>query len=93
MLASILCVSAFCVELWRAMSGNSLSWAYVFEWPLLLGYGVYLWHRLLADERGEPVRPAVDSTPEEIAALEAWNQHLAALHAADAAERIEREGR
>lgn len=31
----------------RALSGNSLSWAYVFEWPFFAGYAVYLWWKLL----------------------------------------------
>lgn len=31
----------------RATGGNSLSWAYVFEWPFFTGYAVYLWWKLL----------------------------------------------
>lgn len=31
----------------RALSGNGLSWAYVFEWPFFAGYAVYLWWKLL----------------------------------------------
>ena len=92
-LATAICVSAFVVELWRAAGGNALSWAYVFEWPLLLGYAVFLWRRLLAEERGEPSRRVAASTPQEAAALEAWNQHLAALHAEDAAAEVQRRGR
>ena len=33
-------------QLRRAESGNTLSWAYVFEWPLFAGYLVYMWWRL-----------------------------------------------
>jgi|SRR5579883_572998 len=33
----------------RALSGNELSWAYVFEWPLFAGYAVYLWWRLVRE--------------------------------------------
>ncbi len=39
---------ALCVwQLNRALGGNELSWAYVFEWPLFAGYAVYMWWRLL----------------------------------------------
>jgi hypothetical protein len=31
----------------RAVSGNDLSWAYVFEWPLFGAYAVYMWWKLL----------------------------------------------
>ncbi len=30
----ILCAGAFLFEVKRALGGNELSWAYVFEWPL-----------------------------------------------------------
>lgn len=42
-----LCAGAFIVELGRAQSGNSLSWAYVFEWPLLALFAIYMWWKLL----------------------------------------------
>ncbi len=38
----------------RALSGNSLSWAYVFEWPFFACYGVFLWWRLT--HRDDPAR-------------------------------------
>jgi hypothetical protein len=31
----------------RALSGNQLSWAYVFEWPFFGGYALYMWWRIL----------------------------------------------
>jgi hypothetical protein len=31
----------------RALGGNSLSWAYVFEWPFFAGYAVYMWWRFV----------------------------------------------
>jgi hypothetical protein len=31
----------------RALSGNQLSWAYVFEWPFFGGYAIYMWWRIL----------------------------------------------
>jgi hypothetical protein len=37
-------------QLHRAESGNELSWAYTFEWPLFAGFGVYFWIKSLRDE-------------------------------------------
>jgi len=34
----------------RALSGNPLSWAYTFEWPLFSGFAVVFWARTLRDE-------------------------------------------
>lgn len=42
-----LCVAAFWFEISRALGGNALSWAYVFEWPLLGGFAVYMWWQML----------------------------------------------
>src|SRR5437899_5759701 len=33
----------------RALSGNTLSYVYAFEWPLLAGVVVYMWWDLLHD--------------------------------------------
>jgi DNA-binding transcriptional regulator of glucitol operon len=50
-------VLAFCGMLWlcdwqyhRALGGNGLSWAYVFEWPLFAGFAVVFWARTIRDE-------------------------------------------
>jgi len=34
----------------RAMSGNGLSWAYTFEWPLFAIFGAVFWARTIRDE-------------------------------------------
>ena len=34
----------------RATSGNTLSWAYTFEWPLFGGYAIYVWWQLIHDD-------------------------------------------
>ncbi len=34
----------------RAVSGNGLSWAYTFEWPLFAGFGAVFWARTIRDE-------------------------------------------
>jgi hypothetical protein len=81
-LAELICIPAFLFELKRALGGNTLSWAYVFEWPLLGGYAVYMWKKLLQDERGERTRPPVvfDKVDPK---LDAWNAYLASVHQND----------
>jgi hypothetical protein len=37
----------FLWQVHRALSGNHLSWAYVFEWPFFAGYAIYVWWRFL----------------------------------------------
>lgn len=34
----------------RVREGNTLSWAYVFEWPFFAGYAVYLWWHLVHEQ-------------------------------------------
>lgn len=79
-LAEIICVSGFTIEYLRARSGNTLSWAYVFEWPLFAGYAVYMWRKLLRDELKGPFR--VDHLPpnESDPALESYNEYLRSVH-------------
>lgn len=45
----------------RALGGNELSWAYVFEWPFFAGYAIYMWWKLLheATELPRATAPAV----------------------------------
>ncbi len=37
-------------QLHRAESGNELSWAYTFEWPLFAIFAVYFWVKTIRDE-------------------------------------------
>ena len=83
-------------QLTRAISGNDLSWAYVFEWPLFAGYAVYMWWKLTHDEAPSGNRagssvPAPAESPgatehapepesEQDKELAAYNDYLAALH-------------
>jgi DNA-binding transcriptional regulator of glucitol operon len=85
----------------RALSGNSLSWAYVFEWPIFAGYAVYMWWRFVheaadvtppaASTAGSPEAPGPASgptpaaRPEEDADLAAYNAYLAQLAERDQA--------
>lgn len=49
----------------RAISGNTLSYVYSFEWPLFAAYAVYLWWKLIHEAPTEPARPdAVAGGPE-----------------------------
>jgi DNA-binding transcriptional regulator of glucitol operon len=52
---------ALCLwQIHRALGGNTLSWAYVFEWPLFACYAVYMWWRF--------VHEAAEDTPPHAAA-------------------------
>ena len=37
----------------RALDGNSLSWAYVFEWPIFAAYAIYMWWRFVHEAADE----------------------------------------
>jgi hypothetical protein len=58
----VLVVPAFLALFWwqvqRVRDGNTLSWAYVFEWPFFTGYALYLWWKLLHDQVDQPVATA-----------------------------------
>ncbi|MGD0313763.1 MAG: hypothetical protein ABSC90_15015 [Acidimicrobiales bacterium] len=82
----ILCIGAFLFEVKRALGGNELSWAYVFEWPLFAVFACYMWWNLLHQRRG---RKRADSqpkvvAPEHVEMLKAWQQQQRKLAAAEA---------
>ena len=84
--AEILCIFLFFFELSRALGGNTLSWAYVVEWPVLGAYAIFMWRRLLQQERGESPKRRSSSRPtsdEPDPQLDAWNAYLAKVHQAD----------
>jgi hypothetical protein len=85
---------ALCIwQIYRAVGGNSLSWAYVFEWPVFAGYAVYMWWRLVhegtedgpppATADGGPGSPAATSgaEPPALPEEEAQDAELAAYNA------------
>ncbi len=43
-------------QLHRAESGNSLSWAYTFEWPLFAIFAVVFWVKTIRDEVAPPAQ-------------------------------------
>ncbi|HMK63795.1 MAG TPA: hypothetical protein VK386_09265 [Acidimicrobiales bacterium] len=79
---------AFAIEVVRALHGNTLSWVYVVEWPLLAGFGTYMWWCLFTGRdwrsHGTPGAPAHEAIPDE--KLEAWNRYLNQLEAGEGDE-------
>jgi hypothetical protein len=75
----------------RAVGGNSLSWAYVFEWPIFAGYLVHVWWKLIHEDAPPPaaagpgagpgagLEPGPGPDEEEDEELAAYNRYLAAL--------------
>jgi DNA-binding transcriptional regulator of glucitol operon len=70
---------ALCLwQISRALGGNSLSWAYVFEWPIFAAYAVYMWWRFVheaADDSSPPAGadpggPDASATPTAAASAE-----------------------
>lgn len=81
-----LCIAGFYFELNRAVGGNALSWAYVFEWPLFAGFAIYMWWNQLHRgrvRRRPPAPPRV--APEYVGMLKAWQDHQRQLAATETA--------
>jgi len=55
----------------RAISGNALSWAYTFEWPLFAIFAVVFWAKTIKDEFHPPAAAAAgeDDVPLPAGAL------------------------
>jgi len=81
-IAESICVSAFILETSRALAGNTLSWAYVVEWPVLGAYAIYMWRRLLKDDSSGPASTTPEATADD-ALLVAWNKYLDEVHRPD----------
>ena len=81
-----LCAVAFWVEIGRALGGNALSWAYVFEWPLFAVFAVYMWWKVLHPEDTSQRTSAKKSNPgvapEYAGMLAAWEESQRELAAA-----------
>ncbi len=78
----------------RALSGNDLSWAYVFEWPFFAGYGAYMWWRLVHEQLParsvspapaaaeiDPAGSGPSPEPDVDEEMAAYNRYLAELDA------------
>jgi hypothetical protein len=61
------CVALTWWQVSRALSGNTLSWVYSFEWPIFAAYALYMWWKLLheepASEAGDPKSVGAAATP------------------------------
>jgi hypothetical protein len=81
-----LCAAAFVFEVKRALGGNELSWAYVFEWPLFAVFAVYMWWTTLHQNRRRQRDAAQPKTvaPEHVEMLRNWQQSQRALASAEA---------
>lgn len=83
-----LCALAFWFELGRAERGNHLSWVYVFEWPLLGGFAVYMWWKVLHPETMSQSEKSAKQkiAPEFEGMLSAWQEDQRKLEEARRAE-------
>jgi hypothetical protein len=59
------CVALCWWQVSRALSGNTLSWAYVFEWPIFGGYAVFMWWKLIHDPPAGRAASGGDQTQQE----------------------------
>ncbi len=100
---------ALCLwQISRALGGNTLSWAYVFEWPLFAAYAIYMWWRFVheaAEEKAPPQDAVADpvglnaspsaTVPEETAQEKEEDKEMAAYndYLAQLAERDKASGR
>ncbi|HUY43154.1 MAG TPA: hypothetical protein VMU98_05260 [Acidimicrobiales bacterium] len=77
------CALAFWFEFRRAEGGNSLSWAYVFEWPLLAVFAVYMWWKMIHPDGEVTAKRSAKKAalaPEFDGMLQAWEQSQRDLH-------------
>lgn len=88
----VLCGAAFWFEIGRAEGGNSLSWAYVFEWPLLAIFAVYMWWKVLHPDVAKVAKSKATKlaiAPEFSGMLAAWQDHQRELSASQKAAEAE----
>jgi hypothetical protein len=92
------CLTATWWQVDRALGGNGLSWAYVFEWPFFAAYAAFTWHRLRRERTSRSSRrparrwfalpgPTDDELAREADRLAAYNDYLASLAATDPSRR------
>jgi hypothetical protein len=80
----------------RAESGNALSWAYTFEWPIFAIFGIVFWAKTIIDEAkpgraddAEAAEAEAGSGPETAAAGLPARRHVAGTEDADGASDTE----
>jgi hypothetical protein len=90
---------ALCVwQIYRALGGNELSWAYVFEWPFFAAYAIYMWWRFVHEAPETPSTPVLDregtaaaDRPDAAESPESSDTGTAAAAPAERVERLEAE--
>jgi hypothetical protein len=65
-------------QLHRAESGNGLSWAYTFEWPIFAVFAVVFWAKTIRDEFHPPAAGPADGDLELPAGAVPGSQRLGA---------------
>jgi hypothetical protein len=68
-------------QLHRALSGNELSWAYTFEWPMFAVFGIYFWIRSIREELRAAGGQPDQSRPAPGLAAESADAYVARLRA------------
>ncbi len=61
-------------QLGRALGGNTLSWAYTFEWPLFAFYAIYVWWQLIHDHTTAVTRPIQPSSAGDVGSGDVHSQ-------------------
>ena len=74
-------------QLHRALSGNGLSWAYTFEWPLFAVFAVVFWAKTIRDEFR--IRRGEIPDPRAVAAQEAESLPAGVARAVQAAGTVQ----
>jgi hypothetical protein len=65
----LLCTGITVVEARRAGDGVWRAWIYMFEWPLIAAFTIWIWHRFRTE--GNPVRGTAQRWRDRVAAYEA----------------------
>jgi len=69
----------------RAMAGNTLSWAYTFEWPVFAVFGIVFWVKTIRDELHPPPEAGARAEVELPAGASAGPGQVTAADGADGA--------
>jgi hypothetical protein len=65
----VLCTAFTVIEARRAGDGVWRAWVYLFEWPLIAAFSVWIWHRFRTE--GNPVQATTQRWRDRVALLEA----------------------
>jgi hypothetical protein len=76
-----LCTVITVIEYRRATDGVWRAWVYLFEWPMIAAFSVWMWHRFRTE--GNPARGMSKRWQERVARIEAEYDAEQAARAAD----------